>query len=321
VDKDLRQTSTSSNQSSTHRWALIGVQLLGLWIAVTAVAIGVRYLHDTAPTWGNYATQLALVGAAAIGFASFRRRQNRDWNGPLQQLRGLYSDVRSGKAAIESLNAVNGALVPAAQIVQELLRDLRSQETRVAELAEELRQRVAQRTEVLERRIGSLKRQSTTDTLTGLQNRRRFEETFHETVIRCKEEGTDLCVLMIDVDYFKQLNDLKGHAAGDEFLKLIGQLIRSSIRPDDEAYRLGGDEFCIVLPGINREAGQAKATSLAGLADRLAKTFKVPLPPKLSIGLSALSGTRGATAESLLAAADKHLYEIKSNRVVKSRAG
>src|SRR5690606_6684802 len=131
----------------------------------------------------------------------------------------------------------------------------------------------------LERRIGSLKRQSTTDKLTGLQNRRRFDEAFGQTVARCMEEEADLSVLMIDVDYFKQLNDLRGHAAGDEFLRLTGQLIRSSIRPEDEAFRLGGDEFCIVMPGLSAGVAREKAQNLRTLAESLAKTFKVPMPP------------------------------------------
>jgi diguanylate cyclase (GGDEF)-like protein len=313
--------ATQPNESPAHRWALIGAQLMGLWIAVTAVAIGVRYLHGVSPRWGNYATDLGLIAAMVGGFFSFRHRQNRDWQEPMARLQERVSEVRAGQASIDSLNGVGGQIAPATAVIQELLRELRTQETRIAELRDELRQRLAQRTEVLERRIGSLKRQSTTDTLTGLQNRRRFDEMLPEAVVRCQETGEDLCVLMIDVDYFKQLNDLKGHATGDEFLKSIGQLIRSSIRPDDEAFRIGGDEFVIVLPGVDGDIARTKAASLATLADRLAKTFKVPLSPRLSIGISSLRECRTDSPEALLAAADKHLYEIKSSRTVKSRAG
>lgn len=318
-DEPVRPSTASPVRNNKALW---GAKILGLWIAVTAVAVGVRFLHDASPRWGAVATELALIGATVGGFFLFRYRLKRDWETPLQRLCERAKEVRDGTAPIDALNdVVEGPLAPASAIIQDLLRDRRAQEGRINQLYEDLRQRVAQRTEVLERRIGSLKRQSTTDTLTGLQNRRRFDDVLPEMVLRCQEEGSDLCVLMVDVDYFKQLNDLKGHAAGDEFLKLVGQLIRSSIRPEDEAFRLGGDEFCIVLQGMTMEAGRTKAASLVTLSDGLAKTFKVPLPPKLSIGISSLAGRRDIDAEALLAAADKHLYEIKSSRAVKSRAG
>lgn len=298
----------------------MSVGVLGVWATVTGAALVVRVVHERSQVWGSYATQLALICSACAAVAIYRRRHRAAWDAPLDELRHLYAEVRRGAAPIESLNAVHGAMTPVSRMVQELLHDLRSQEARVNELHEELRQRVAQRTELLERRIGSLKRQSTTDPLTGLQNRRRFDEVFPETVFRCASDAQDLCVMMIDVDYFKQLNDLKGHATGDEFLKAVGQLIRSSVRPDDEAYRLGGDEFCVSMPGMNLDAGREKALALSRLAERLAKSYKVPLPPKLSIGLSSLASVADKSAEGLLAAADKHLYEVKASRSVKSRA-
>ena len=308
-------------QSLPHHYSRLAVKVMALLILATGVAIGTRYLQDTAPRWGNYVTQIALVAAAIAGFASTWQHRRRDWLGPLQRLTQAYADVRDRNAPIDSLNQVGGMLQPAAMMIAELLRELRTQQTKVAELNEELRMRVAQRTELLERRIGSLKRQSTTDKLTGLQNRRRLDEALPEAIAACRQEGTDLCVLMIDVDYFKQLNDLKGHATGDEFLRSVGQLMRSTVRAADAAFRVGGDEFVIILPGCNGASGQAFANRLISLTEALARTFKVPLPPRLSIGLSTLSGIADPSATALLAAADKALYEIKSNRPIKSRAG
>ncbi len=301
------------------RWIFV-TQMLGLWAMVTIVAIGVRYLHDTSPRLGNVTTQLALIIAAVTGFLITRHHRQRDWADPMKRLRQAYTEVRDRNAAIDELDAVGGHLQPAADMLASALRDLRVQQANVAALNEELRSRVAQRTEALERRIGSLKRQSTTDQLTGLQNRRRLEEMMPLEIARCREKGIDLSVLMIDVDYFKQLNDLKGHAAGDEFLKSIGQLLRSSIRDGDEAFRVGGDEFVVVLPACTPDAADALAARLVSLTEALARTYKVPLPPKLSIGAASLSTSADPTHPGLLATADKALYAIKSTRKIKSRA-
>lgn len=314
-------TSPRRPRPGRFRGGVFVAQMLGLWAMVTGVAVGVRLLHDASPKWGNLATQLALIIATLVGFLVTRRHRQRDWVGPMARLREAYTDVRDRNAPIDELDTVGGQLQPAADLLASALRDLRSQQANVAALNDELRMRVAQRTELLERRIGSLKRQSTTDQLTGLQNRRRLEEMMPQEVERCRLSGADLSVLMIDVDYFKQLNDLKGHATGDEFLKSIGQLIRSTVRDVDEAFRVGGDEFVVVLPGSTPASADALAARLVSLTEALAKTYKVPLPPKLSIGASSLSTSADPTHPGLLATADKALYAIKSARKVKSRAG
>jgi diguanylate cyclase (GGDEF)-like protein len=296
------------------------VQLLGLWTMVTLIAVGVRYLQDVSPRWGNLATQMALIMATVIGYLVTRHHRQRDWVAPMARLRQAYADVRDRNAPIDELDHTGGQLQPAADLLAATLRELRSQRANVAALNDELRQRVAQRTELLERRIGSLKRQSNTDQLTGLQNRRRLEEMMPQEVERCRLSGVDLSVLMVDIDYFKQLNDLRGHATGDEFLRSVGQLIRSSIRDVDEAFRVGGDEFVVVLPGSTPAAADALAARLVSLTESLARTYKVPLPPKLSIGASSLSTATDPTHPGLLATADKALYAIKSSRPVHSRA-
>jgi diguanylate cyclase (GGDEF)-like protein len=303
-----------------HRWGVRVAKVLAFWIAVMGVAIGVGALRDHAPWVGNLVSQFTLAGAALAGFFIHAHYRKRDWTGPMARLGETYKNVRDCVAPIDELKKVGGQLQPISAMFEELFLDLRNQKAEVSKLHEELRQRVAARTENLERRIGSLKRQSTTDKLTGLQNRRRLDEALPELIDRCRVEGQDLAVLMIDVDYFKQLNDLKGHAAGDDFLRQVGQLIRSSIREEDEAFRIGGDEFVIVQPDITMGNAHATAGRLTSMASALAKTFKVPLSPQLSIGIATLTSTPEGTAAGLLVEADKRLYEIKTARPVKSRA-
>ena len=119
---------------------------------------------------------------------------------------------------------------------------------------------------------------------------------------------------MIDIDYFKTLNDTLGHAAGDELLRDIGQIIRSTIRENDAAFRCGGDEFVVVLPGCTEESAQSMAERLNSLVKALTRPLRLAQQPKLSIGLSTLNSIREPSAAGLLEEADKRLYEVKSAR-------
>ncbi len=130
---------------------------------------------------------------------------------------------------------------------------------------------------------------------------------------------SNLSLLMIDVDHFKILNDTLGHAAGDELLRDIAQIIRSTIRENDVAFRYGGDEFIVVLEGFDAEAGAALGDRLISLVDALAQTLKVNPKPRLSIGVATIKDLTKATPTSLMQEADRLLYEEK--RIRKQQAG
>jgi len=123
-----------------------------------------------------------------------------------------------------------------------------------------------------------------------------------------------LSLLMIDVDNFKSLNDTLGHAVGDDLLRAIGQIIRSTIRGNDLAFRCGGDEFVILLPEVSVKGAQALIGRLESLVDALAKTYKVPRKPRLSIGMSRFDEQARITPQELMESADKALYRLKSER-------
>jgi diguanylate cyclase (GGDEF)-like protein len=229
----------------------------------------------------------------------------------------MLPSIREGEAPIEDLAEIDGGLVRNGILtqIQLLLHDLRQQRAEVAKLEEEMRQRLATRTSALERQIGTLRLQASRDALTGLFNRRMFEGFLERLIGQCNTEKIDLSVLMIDVDNFKTLNDTLGHAAGDELLRNIGQLIRSSVRDQDAPFRFGGDEFVIVLPGCGGEAADRMAKRLSDLVDGLSKTLRVPKRPRLSIGVVTLSELEpGITAHQMLETADKLLYEVKGAR-------
>ncbi len=134
-----------------------------------------------------------------------------------------------------------------------------------------------------ERLQEEVRRLSITDDLTGLYNHRHFFKTLESEIIRSERQKTSLSLLMFDVDNFKKYNDLYGHLEGDQVLKKIGEIVRSSIRSSvDSGYRYGGDEFAVLLIGATRdhalqiaerirssieEAGFEKITVSIGLAE------------------------------------------------------
>ncbi len=157
---------------------------------------------------------------------------------------------------------------------------------------------------------------ATMDALTGLNNRRQFEMRLNQEIATAKRKKTDLCCMMLDVDYFKRVNDTYGHAAGDCVLKNIAKIILSELREYDIASRYGGEEFFILLP-------QTKIEEACFVAQRLRKTVedtpmdireaKVPnvdyINVTVSIGVSDYKPDE--TAQELYHNADKVLYEAK----------
>jgi diguanylate cyclase (GGDEF)-like protein len=120
---------------------------------------------------------------------------------------------------------------------------------------------------------------------------------------------------MMDLDHFKTLNDTLGHAAGDELLRSIAQIIRSTIRTTDHAFRWGGDEFAILCEATDATAARGLANRLTSLVDALAKTCRgVPVPPGLSIGMTTLDKGADPNPRSIIEAADRVLYEVKAAR-------
>ena len=147
------------------------------------------------------------------------------------------------------------------------------------------------------------------DDLTGLFNRRHFEERLEEEIARHSRYGGTFSLLMLDIDSFKTYNDIYGHPAGDRLLARIGTLIKESLRSADQAFRYGGDEFTIILP----ETGIEDAYTVA---ERIRKQIVIEIKP-LNIALTSSIGlvhypSSGATRNDLVAAADTALYYAKS---------
>ena len=150
------------------------------------------------------------------------------------------------------------------------------------------------------------------DPLTGLWNRRRFEQDVARQVDRCRRYGERAALVLMDVDGFKQVNDGFGHLAGDEVLRALADGLRSRLRSSDHAARLGGDEFAVLLLGVSPEEAARIAGELAGTLAAAAHTVQDRIELTVSVGRAMLGGSSGVT--EALDAADRALYASKQQR-------
>ena len=158
----------------------------------------------------------------------------------------------------------------------------------------------------------SLRKLSTQDALTGLYNRRAFEETLTRERERARRYDTALALLLFDVDHFKRYNDNHGHQAGDEALRAVGRVVSTIIRGSDVACRYGGEEFAVILPNAGVDQAAVVADKLRrAIEDAIISSLEgTPLPSvTVSVGVAAL-GTDG-TEEQLITRADEALYAAK----------
>ena len=207
----------------------------------------------------------------------------------------------SGAAGLENVHA----------LVSELLLETTRMHSATQTVSERLEARaheVGMLTEQLER----AQSEAMLDALTGLKNRRGFERAVHEL----RASGKDFhgaALLVADVDHFKQVNDTHGHLLGDKVLRAIGRTLLSNIKGRDLAARLGGEEFAILLPETTPEGAETLARQIrtAVAAGRFRKVDGTEVAGSVTLSLGVAVGHSGDTLESLLARADRALYEAK----------
>jgi diguanylate cyclase (GGDEF)-like protein len=158
--------------------------------------------------------------------------------------------------------------------------------------------------ERVERLLRELRRAASTDPLTGLLNRRAFEDRLGAEMARANRTGEPFALVLADADRLKELNDRHGHAAGDAALVALARALRSDLRAEDTVARIGGDEFAILLPGSGAFAAQDVATRLER------RVREDVFAPTISAG-SAAFGVDGLTIDELMRSADAVLYAAK----------
>ncbi|MDH5326710.1 MAG: diguanylate cyclase [Gammaproteobacteria bacterium] len=182
-------------------------------------------------------------------------------------------------------------------------------------------QKLAQTISALEESRKFLREQANTDSLTRLPNRRNFFRSAAYALAQMQRRSQDFSVIMLDIDYFKQINDTYGHQTGDYVLVELAKVLSMAIREDDMLARIGGEEFVVASPVTNRLAAIV-------LAERLRKAVESTefrcqgnrIPVTISLGLASLSNPE-ETVDSLMAIADARLYLAKQkgrNRICAS---
>jgi diguanylate cyclase (GGDEF)-like protein len=167
--------------------------------------------------------------------------------------------------------------------------------------------------EQLEDANTKLLRLAETDALTGLLNRRKFEEIMEAEVADAQGSGS-ISLIMVDLDAFKAYNDSYGHHVGDEVLRTVGRILEKCSRPSDFCARLGGDEFCLLLPGSGPDAAaevKSRILDCVGQASIAPQTLNLQI--RLSVGVATMPRD-AATAEDLIVAADQAMYAEKRHR-------
>jgi diguanylate cyclase (GGDEF)-like protein len=178
-----------------------------------------------------------------------------------------------------------------------------------------LSERVRSHNQFIAESIGDIRkfeRHASTDALTGLGNRHAMEESFPREVQRCIQSDQPVSLIMIDVDYFKSFNDKFGHVAGDRALSLVAHVLRKQFRPRDLLVRYGGDEFSVLLPGVNQDEAMAIAdrvrNAVSGSTEDSDDSL-IQIPVNVSMGIGQLE--KHGSFETLLRAADRALYRAK----------
>lgn len=192
-----------------------------------------------------------------------------------------------------------------------LRRQARRLETKVAEQTAELQSTV----KLLEEANVRLEQLSMEDDLTGIANRRSFERALHDEWNRARRRLQPVALILLDLDHFKDLNDRRGHPAGDDCLRRIGAFLAQTVRRSGELVaRYGGEEFAILLPGLSASAAITVAESLREGIEQLGVPYGTSSSSRrvtASCGVASMVPSENVTPDSLVAWADRALYAAK----------
>ncbi|MCG8405067.1 MAG: diguanylate cyclase [Phycisphaerales bacterium] len=214
-----------------------------------------------------------------------------------------------------------------ARALTALQEDLSGWRERAQQIERRVDSRIAEETQRITRDLKRMQREALRDPLTRIYNRRFLEEEYFAIFEAQKSSGNDLSVVMLDLDHFKILNDEQGHAAGDDILRFVGELLRQCLRASDFAVRYGGDEFVLILPGISAENALDTANRILSLfAQRAKMMVNVTPTPSITAGVASILKNEPSSHTELLALADQGLLSAKRDgkkqaQISKTRAG
>jgi diguanylate cyclase len=214
----------------------------------------------------------------------------------------------------DTLDSSEPTAAPAAVdgIVDAMLQETRAMQERNKELETKLAETTAEVTQ-LRRNFEQARREALTDPLTGLANRKAFEQSMHLLVRETLAENAPLSLLMLDIDHFKHFNDSYGHQTGDVVLQLVGRMLADNVKGQDVAARFGGEEFAILLPYTKLEQAQGLAESIRRTIGgrKLVKRTSGEDLGRVTISVGVAQYRPGEPLTGLVQRADDALYGAK----------
>lgn len=222
---------------------------------------------------------------------------------------------RYGDTLDTVVTALAGAPVDASGL-QRIVSQLAKATTQMHEQRETLAAKLTESSHEMEQLRGALdeaRKQSRTDALTGIANRKQFDETLRMRHAEAQHEGLSLAVAICDIDHFKKFNDAWGHQTGDVVIRLVASTLAKSALGDNLVARLGGEEFAMIMPRISLERAAEHADKLrrAIRANRLRRKETGEVLGQVTVSFGLATPRQNETALQLLARADECLYHSK----------
>lgn len=249
------------------------------------------------------------------------RKAGDDLQSTINNVKNVVAGVKSSTNEYQgSLEHINQRLSsnPTANELKEVVNEVKNNTQQVITRNQSLEvvlEESANEIEQLRRDLAKARKESLTDSLTGLSNRKAFDSEIERIMSESEKENIPFSILMLDIDHFKTFNDSFGHQVGDQVLRLVAKCLTDGIKGKDIAARYGGEEFVIILPDTELAAGVAVANNLRKIVankdvvnrntgERLARIT-------MSVGVAQFSGNENV--EEIIARADAALYTAKHN--------
>lgn len=224
------------------------------------------------------------------------------------------SEGLTNKSTPSDIRHVVEAIMSASMLMENRSKEL---EQRLHETKDEL--------STLQINLTKARNEARTDGLTGVANRKAFDETLAQEIARATSERTPLCLIIGDIDHFKAFNDTWGHRTGDQVLRLVASCLKGGVRETDTVARYGGEEFAVIMPAISTDGAErlANAMRAAVQARELVKRSTGETLGRVTMSLGVATLRPGESPSALIERADACLYTAKRsgrNRVVSEQA-
>lgn len=243
---------------------------------------------------------LAAVAAIPLGFLLVRRIVS-----PLDGLAGAMNRFSRGELDVRSPVTRTDEIGRLAFAFNRMADEHQRTHERIVRLNADLEKRVAERTE-------QLRELASREPLTGLYNRRYFNEMLEHRFSEAKRYENAVSCIMLDLDDFKNVNDCFGHQTGDKLLILTAETISGQLRTADVAARFGGDEFIVLLPQTDSDRAHVLGERIAAQLAEQVREHLAGVRITVSMGIASLPSAEIESAEALMRAADNALYEAKA---------